>query len=51
MGAPAPYAGYAATGLVVLITYFSIVLGELVPKRLGQANPEAVARRVAQPIA
>lgn len=46
-----PYAGYAGTALVViLITYFSIVLGELVPKRLGQNNPEAVARLVAQPI-
>lgn len=42
---------YAGTGLVVvLIAYFSIVLGELVPKRLGQANPEAVARLVAKPI-
>jgi putative hemolysin len=40
--------GYASTALVVvLITYFSIVLGELVPKRLGQLDPEAVARRVA----
>ena len=44
-------ARYLATGLVVLgITYFSIVLGELVPKRLGQANPEAVARVVARPM-
>jgi putative hemolysin len=44
-------AGYLATGLVVLaITYFSIVLGELVPKRLGQVNPEAVARTVARPM-
>ncbi len=46
-----PYASYGATGLVVvLITYFSIVLGELVPKRLGQSNPETVARLVAKPI-
>jgi putative hemolysin len=45
------YATYASTGLVVvLITYFSIVLGELVPKRLGQTNPEAVAMLVAKPI-
>lgn len=50
-GVPDPYAAYGATGLVVvLITYFSIVLGELVPKRLGQSNPEAVARLVARPI-
>jgi putative hemolysin len=38
-------------GLVVLtITYFSIVLGELVPKRIGQMNPEAIARVVATPL-
>ena len=44
-------ARYLATGLVVVgITYFSIVLGELVPKRLGQINPEAVARVVARPM-
>jgi putative hemolysin len=42
---------YASTALVVvLITYFSIVLGELVPKRLGQLDPEAMARRVARPM-
>lgn len=40
-----------ATGLVVmLITYFSIVVGELVPKRMGQSNPEVLARLVARPI-
>ena len=42
---------YGSTALVVLlITYFSIVLGELVPKRLGQLDPEAVARRVSRPM-
>ncbi|GAA3997784.1 hemolysin family protein [Comamonas faecalis] len=51
LGIPAPTAGYVATGLVVmLITYFSIVVGELVPKRLGQSYPEALARVVARPI-
>ncbi|MGL5757259.1 hemolysin family protein [Plesiomonas sp.] len=29
--------------VVVLITYFSIVIGELVPKRIGQMNPERIA--------
>ncbi len=44
-------ANHAATALVVVVvTYFSIVLGELVPKRLGQTNPEAIARLVARPI-
>lgn len=51
LGIPDPHAAYTATGLVVvLITYFSIVLGELVPKRLGQSHPETVARLVAKPI-
>ena len=36
--------------VVVLVTYFSIVLGELVPKRLGQMNPEGIACRIAPPI-
>lgn len=50
-GVPQPYSGYAATGLVVmLITYFSIVAGELVPKRIGQSSPETLARLVARPI-
>ena len=51
LGVPAPYDSYAATGLVVvLITYFTIVAGELVPKRLGQTHPETLARLVARPI-
>lgn len=44
-------ADYVALGVaVVVITYFSIVIGELVPKRLGQSYPEALARVVARPI-
>ncbi len=51
VGVPANVSGYAATGLVVVvITYFSIVVGELVPKRLGQTHPETLARLVARPI-
>ncbi|MFQ3547346.1 MAG: hemolysin family protein [Termitinemataceae bacterium] len=39
-----PYAEGLAVSLVVLgITYFSIVLGELVPKRIALSNPEAIA--------
>ncbi len=50
-GMPHTYAVYGATGLVViLITYFSIVVGELVPKRIGQSNPETLARLVARPV-
>jgi len=51
LGVAAPYSQYAATGLVViLITYFSIVVGELVPKRIGQSYPETLARLIARPI-
>ena len=51
MGVPNPYNGYVSTGLVVVtITYFSIVVGELVPKRIGQSHPETLARLVARPI-
>jgi Mg2+/Co2+ transporter CorB len=40
-----------ATALVVVVvTYFSIVVGELVPKRLGQVNAEGIARLVAWPM-
>ncbi|WP_439815789.1 hemolysin family protein [Zavarzinia sp. CC-PAN008] len=33
--------------VVVLITYFSLILGELVPKRLALGQPESLARRLA----
>ena len=47
----APYADKIALGLVVAaITYFSLVLGELVPKRFGLSNPEGIAMRVARPM-
>ena len=51
MGMAANYASTVSTALVVIvITYTSIVVGELVPKRLGQTNPESIARMVAKPI-
>ena len=51
-GVDAPYAGYIATGFVVVtITYFSIVVGELIPKRIAQTYPEAMARLISRPIA
>ncbi|MBA4262442.1 MAG: hypothetical protein C0443_10630 [Comamonadaceae bacterium] len=41
-----------ATGIVVVvITFVTIVFGELVPKRIGQLYPETVARWVARPMA
>ncbi len=50
-GLEAGASNIAATGLVVVvITYVSIVIGELVPKRLAQFHPEPIARAVARPI-
>ena len=44
-------AGYLATALVVtVITFVTIIFGELVPKRIGQLYPEAVARIMARPM-
>jgi putative hemolysin len=44
----APYAGTIAISIVVLaITYLSLVIGELVPKRIALHNPEKIARMVA----
>jgi len=45
-----PSAVVATTVVVVVVTYLSIVVGELVPKRLGQVNAEGVARLVAWPM-
>lgn len=47
----APYADKLAFGIVVVvITYFSLVMGELVPKRFGLSNPEGIAMAVAKPM-
>lgn len=48
----APLADEISLVLVVLgITYVSLVLGELVPKRIALAAPEAVAATIARPLA
>lgn len=47
----APYAGPVSTIIVILvITYFSLVLGELVPKRIALNHPEAIASFMAKPM-
>ncbi len=44
-------AAISATALVVtLITFTTIIFGELVPKRIGQLHPEPVARWVSRPM-
>lgn len=51
LGAPAEASQLAATALVVIIiTYATIVIGELVPKRIGQLEPERIACRLARPM-
>ncbi|MFL7808190.1 MAG: hemolysin family protein, partial [Anaerolineae bacterium] len=46
-----PYAHAIGVGIVVIGTaYLSLVIGELVPKRLGLARPERIAMAVAAPM-
>ena len=42
--------GIATTVIVIILTYFSLVLGELVPKRIGLARPEYIAKNLAKPM-
>ena len=47
----APYSdGLSLTIVVVVITYLSLVVGELVPKRIGLNNPVKLASLVARPM-
>ena len=46
-----PYAEPVAFAvIVVIITYLSLILGELVPKRIALSNPEAIASAIAWPM-
>src|SRR5215217_5314484 len=46
-----PYANTIATTIVViLVTFLSIVFGELIPKRIGLLNAERIAKIVAGPM-
>lgn len=47
----APYSsGIAFAGVVIIITYLSLVIGELVPKHIALRRPEPVALMVARPM-
>src|ERR1700690_266609 len=47
----APFASSLSLGLVVIVTtYLTLVLGELVPKQLALRQPEAIAAWVAGPL-
>ena len=51
VGVPTSVASVAATATVIIvITYLTIVFGELVPKRIGQMYPEASSRVIALPL-
>lgn len=42
--------GLATALIVIVVTYFSLILGELVPKRIGLSRPEAIAKMMAKPM-
>ncbi|MFW7378104.1 MAG: hemolysin family protein [Oligoflexus sp.] len=47
----APYASSISLGAVVLlVTLLSLIIGELVPKRLALGNPESIAALMSKPI-
>lgn len=49
--AVAGYSSGLATAIIVIaVTYFTLVLGELLPKRIGLTYPEGIAKLVAQPM-
>lgn len=48
---PGTAQGLAIAGVVAVITFVTIVFGELVPKRVGQLYPEKVARWISRPMA
>lgn len=51
VGVPQQIADIGSTVVVVIIvTYIAIIVGELVPKRIGQSNPEAIASIAAAPM-
>jgi putative hemolysin len=46
-----PYSQTISVGIVVVIlTFFSLILGELLPKRIGLNHPEAIAKSMAIPM-
>jgi putative hemolysin len=50
-GMEVAFSDVLSTAIVVVgLTYVAIVVGELVPKRLGQISPEMIARLVARPM-
>jgi putative hemolysin len=51
LGLPDNLASAIAPAIVIgLTTYLSLIIGELVPKRLAMRNPEAISSRIAPPM-
>lgn len=51
VGVASKYASWLAQGsIVVVVTYLTLILGELVPKRIGLSISEKVAKTVARPM-
>ncbi len=47
----APYSDTLATvTLLIIITYFTLIFGELVPKRIGLSRPETISKFMAKPM-
>lgn len=42
--------GLATAIIVICVTYFTLILGELVPKRIGLSRPEAISKFMAKPM-
>ena len=42
--------GISETVIVVAVTYFTLIFGELVPKRIGLVKAEGIAKVIAQPM-
>ncbi|WP_029904683.1 hemolysin family protein [Prevotella sp. 10(H)] len=50
-GIPDPYVlTVAKVSIVVVVTYFTIVFGELVPKRIGMSASEKISKFIARPM-
>ncbi|HMG16721.1 MAG TPA: DUF21 domain-containing protein, partial [Saprospiraceae bacterium] len=46
-----PYSQSLGVGIVVVyVTYFSVLFGELLPKRIGMTYPETIAKKIALPM-
>lgn len=51
IGVPVAYSyPVAQVGIVIIVTYFTIIFGELVPKRIGMSSAEKVAKIIAYPM-